>query len=271
MNRRAIIGRPGGTAAATHRRPDWQWRVKLGRLGFRLNESSNLPAQRSLLSRLATRILPAPPVLMAVLFIPAGTLNFWQGWAYLGLYLAASLSMVVYFYRRAPQLLERRLLRKEKIGQQKIILLLLKLHFGLVLVLCSLDQRRGWTRDWLEPVPAWLTLLALASIAGCQVIFIWVMDANRFAASIIQVEAGQTIADTGPYQFVRHPMYAAGIVQSCFTPLALGSFVVWPVFVLFIPILVWRLLNEEEKLRRDLPGYAKYCQRTRYRLIPHVW
>ena len=97
------------------------------------------------------------------------------------------------------------------------------------------------------------------------------MKANPFAASVIQVEARQTIADTGPYRLIRHPMYAGTIVLWFALPLALGSLVALPAFVLLIPLFILRLLNEEKILRRDLPGYAEFCQRTRYRLIPFVW
>ena len=244
---------------------------KLGRLKTGLNPSPTMPAGQSPLPKVMLRILPIPPILMVALFIPAGTWGFWQGWAYIGCHCVAVLVFVVHFHYRDPQLLARRMLRKEKVGQQKIILLLLKLNFVLMLMLCGLDHRQGWTLSWLAPVPAWLTLLALALIGGCQFLLFQVMNANRFAASIIQIEASQSIADTGPYQFVRHPMYAVSIAQSCLTPLALGSFIVWPMFALIIPILVWRLLNEETMLRRDLPGYAEYCERTRYRLVPRVW
>ena len=237
----------------------------------RLNPPSVTPPGRSSLPEAILGILPLPLFLMVALFIPAGTWNFWQGWAYLAGHCAYAAAFVVYFHYRDPQLLARRLLRKEKVEQQKVVLLLLKLNFALVLTLGGLDHRFGWSQRWLAPVPAWLTLLALALIVGCQILFIQVMIANRFAASVIQVETSQTIADTGPYRFVRHPMYAVGIAQNCLTPLALGSFIVWPMFVLIIPVLAWRLLNEEKFLRRDLPGYAEYCERTRYRLIPRVW
>lgn len=217
------------------------------------------------------RMLALPVLLAWLLFLPAGTWDFWQAWAYLICYCASAAGFVVFFHYRDPQLLARRLLRKEKTGQQKIILLLLKLNFAAVTMLCALDHRLGWTRQWLAPVPAWGSWLALGLIIGCQVLFVWVMDTNRFASAIIQVEDNQKIVDTGPYHYVRHPMYAVGIVQSFLTPLALGSLAVWPMFLVVIPVLAWRLLNEESLLRENLPGYREYCQRTRYRLVPGVW
>ena len=236
-----------------------------------MNPPTSAPVHPRSLPGALLRILPAPLSLMVTLFFAAGSLNFWQGWIYIGWYSVSALFFVIYFHRRDPQLLARRMLSKEKVGQQKIILLLLKVNFATILVLCGLDHRCGWTRTLLTPVPTWLTLVAVLGIAGCQLLFIQVMDANRFAASVIQVEPGQTIADTGPYRFVRHPMYAVAIAQGFLTPLALGSFAVWPMFLVVIPILVWRLLNEEQILRRDLRGYAEYCLRTRYRLVPRVW
>ena len=206
-----------------------------------------------------------------MLFIPAGTLSFWQGWVFLAINLVFPVVLVIYFYKRDPQLIERRLLKKEKIRAQKFVQKLSGLVFFPAFVLLGLDYRFGWTRTHPGPVPLWLTLLALALILGCQLLIFWVVNVNRYAARIIQVETGQTVAATGPYRLVRHPMYSATIVLWLAAPLALGSFVVWPAFALMIPIIVFRLLNEEKILRRELPGYSEYCQRTRYRLVPFVW
>lgn len=97
------------------------------------------------------------------------------------------------------------------------------------------------------------------------------LKSNRFAASVIQIKTGQTIAAAGPYRWVRHPMYFGGVVSWLASPLALGSFVTMPCFLLAIPVLMGRLLDEEKMLRRELPGYGEYCPRTRHRLFPFLW
>jgi protein-S-isoprenylcysteine O-methyltransferase Ste14 len=99
----------------------------------------------------------------------------------------------------------------------------------------------------------------------------WVMKTDSFAASVIQVEAEQRVIQTGPYALVRHPMYTGIAVTMLATPLALGSYVALPAFALIIPVLIYRLIHEEGMLRRDLQGYAEYCDRTPFRLIPRVW
>ena len=185
--------------------------------------------------------------------------------------LAVMILFCAYFYKRDPQFLARRLLRKEKIGAQKFIMCLLKNVSVISYLLCGLDNRFGWSRTWLAPVPEWLTVLALLLYAGTYLLLIPVGNANRFAATVVQVEAGQTVADRGPYRLLRHPMYSVSLLLWLWMPLALGSFVALPVAALLIPILVLRLLNEEKILRRDLPGYSEYCQHTRYRLVPSVW
>ena len=100
---------------------------------------------------------------------------------------------------------------------------------------------------------------------------IWVMDVNRYAARTIRVEAGQKVVSKGPYKWVRHPMYFGLLLMMLSTPLALGSYVALPIFALALPALMFRLLHEEKVLRRKLPGYAEYCEGTRYRLIPYIW
>jgi protein-S-isoprenylcysteine O-methyltransferase Ste14 len=163
-------------------------------------------------------------------------------------------------------LIERRLQRKERVGEQKLIM---KFAFVIWLVAYSLpglDHRFGWSH-----VPVWLTILSQALVLGGYVIVFWVLKTNSFAAATIQVEPEQKVISSGPYRIVRHPMYSGVTVMFLFAPFALGSYVALPVFALFIPIIVFRLLNEEKVLRQELPGYAEYCLRTRFRLVPLLW
>jgi len=226
---------------------------------------------KNLFSRLIRRGLVGQLFLMAALFGPAGTLKFWQAWAFQAVNLVVSIVFCVFYYKRDPQLLERRMLTREKIGVQKLIMLLVRVGSVVCFLLCGFDYRFGWTRAGLTPVPLWLTLLALVLYSACYFLFVPVLNANRFAASIIQVEAGQTVADEGPYRFVRHPMYAIGLAMWLCIPPALGSFVALPFAALMIPVVIFRLLNEENLLRQELPGYTEYCRRTPCRLIPFVW
>jgi len=236
-----------------------------------LTNPTTKPDGRSLGFRLIRRGLFGLLVLGALVFGSAGTLKFWQGWAFLVVNFTVTFGFCAYFYKHDPQLLERRMLRKEKIGAQKIIMLMGKLLSVPLYMLPGFDHRFGWSRGSTGPVPWWLTLLALLLVPAGYLVFFWVLKTNRFAAAIIQVEAGQTVTDTGLYHLVRHPLYSGGIVLWLAVPLVLGSFVALPAFALSIPLIVFRLLNEEKFLRRELPGYAEYCRQTRYRLIPFVW
>jgi protein-S-isoprenylcysteine O-methyltransferase Ste14 len=210
-------------------------------------------------------------VIAVVLFLPAGTLRFWQGWAYLAVWFIPGIIFSLYFYKRDPALVERRLESKEKEKVQKMIMGVVFLVFSLAYLIPGLDFRFGWTDRWTGPVPLWFEIASLLIVLASYLMTIWVMDVNRYAARTIRVEVGQKVASTGPYRWVRHPMYSAVLLMMVFTPPALGSYVALPVFALVLPALIFRLLNEERVLRRELPGYPEYCEGTRYRLIPYIW
>ena len=210
-------------------------------------------------------------VAVALLFIPAGSMRFWQGWAWLTAMFLPTSFFFRYLYKHDPQLLERRLKMKEKVVEQKIFQIAASLIFFPSFLLAGFDYRFGWSRTYLRPVPLWLTLFSLVLVVGSFCLIFWVMRVNRFASRTIQVEAGQTVVSTGPYHFIRHPMYSALGIFYIFTPLALGSSIALPCFALLIPVFIYRLLNEEKILRQELPGYAEYCRGTRFRLVPFLW
>jgi len=208
-------------------------------------------------------------ILLACLFIPAGTLSYWQAWVFLTVFAASSQALGIYFLTHDRKLVERRM----KIGPaaeqrpaQKIISALFMLGFVGFVVLPAFDHRFGWST--VAPV---LSILANAIIVLSFVLFFLVMNSNSYAASTIQVEEGQRVVSTGPYAYVRHPMYSGALLLVAAMPLALGSWLSVLLIVPFFPVLVWRILDEEDFLRKDLPGYAEYMRRVRYRLIPRVW
>jgi len=225
----------------------------------------------SLRSRLVLRFFLGLIFAAAMLFVPAGSLRFWQGWAFMALVFIPVISSFVYFYKHDRQLVERRLQSKEKVSEQRFLIRLLKPVFFAAFLVPGLDYRFGWSRSSLGAVPLWLTLLAQVLLLGGLLFVFWVLKVNSFAARTIQVEAGQRVISSGPYRMVRHPMYAGSVVMWLSMPLALGSYVAWPAFALLIPFYVFRLLNEEKVLRQELVGYSEYCLRTRYRLVPFVW
>jgi protein-S-isoprenylcysteine O-methyltransferase Ste14 len=207
--------------------------------------------------------------LAALLFIPAGTFDYWQAWLFMAVFVTTSGAITVDLAIRDPKLLERRMHvgpRAEKEPVQKIIVLLAMLVFIAMLVVSALDHRFGWSS-----VPASVSVLADGLIALAFLFVFFVFRENSFSASTIQIAEGQTVISTGPYALVRHPMYAGALVMLLALPVALGSWWGLLVVVLKLPVLIWRLLDEERFLRQNLAGYAQYQTKVRYRLLPLIW
>jgi protein-S-isoprenylcysteine O-methyltransferase Ste14 len=221
---------------------------------------------RSLATRLILRTVISLVLVAAFLFLPAGSIRYWQGWVFMAVWFLPMLIASPYFLRNDPELVERRLQTKEKSSEQKTIIRLAQPIVFANLLVPGLDYRFGWSH-----VPAWLTVLSEALVLAGYVITFWVMKENSFASRTVEVVEGQRVISTGPYRLVRHPMYFGAVLMLLFTPLALGSWWALPGFLLVGVLIVLRLLNEEKILSRELPGYSDYCLRTRYRLIPLVW
>lgn len=224
----------------------------------------------SLKARATRQVAITLVVLAGLLFLPAGTWRFWQAWLYVGLMVGFWIYFFVHLMRNDPQLVQRRLQRKESEPQQRIFQKLSNWIVFPAFILAGLDFRLGWSGR-VAAVPLSLVLAGQGvAVAGYWLVF-WAMKTNSFASSTIQVEAEQRVIEDGPYKMVRHPMYLGMVLFALGTPLALGSYVALPVFALFGPLLIYRLVHEERKLRRELPGYAEYCERMRFRILPHVW
>jgi protein-S-isoprenylcysteine O-methyltransferase Ste14 len=205
----------------------------------------------------------------ALLFIPAGTLDYWQAWTFLGMYFTVSLAITLYLMKNDPKLLERRMRggpAAEKEPTQKVIMVFASVGFIGLLIVPALDHRFGWTQ--MPPAVALMGdgLLALGWLA-----IFFVFKENSFTSATIELVPDQKVISTGPYALVRHPMYAGALVMLAGIPIALGSWWGLLVLVATMPALIWRLLDEEKFLARNLPGYVEYQEKVRYRLIPHVW
>ena len=208
-------------------------------------------------------------VMALLLFGPAGTVRYWQAWVYLSIFTSASVLTTLYLMRRDPALLERRMRggpTAEKRPAQKLIMLCTSIGFIALLVVPAFDHRFGWCAVPLAGVVAGDVLVAI----GFYLIGL-VYRENTFTSATIEVVENQKVISTGPYAIVRHPMYASGSFYLLGTPLALGSY--WGVvpIAVMMPFLIWRLLEEERFLSRNLPGYSEYQKRVRYRLVPFVW
>jgi protein-S-isoprenylcysteine O-methyltransferase Ste14 len=204
-----------------------------------------------------------------LIFLPAWTFRYWQGWAFLATFAAASTALTVYMAVYDKELLERRLRagpRAETEASQKIIVLLVMLGFTAFLVFPVLDHRFGWS-----PVPAYVSIIGNVLIALGFLFIFFVLRENSYAASTIQIAEGQRVVSTGPYAVVRHPMYSGALLLVIGTPLALDSWYGLLGILVILPVLIWRLLDEEQFLTRKLPGYAEYKSKVRWRLIPGLF
>lgn len=208
-------------------------------------------------------------VLAAIIFIPAGTLAYWQGWAFLVVFTVSTNAIGVYLALKDPALLERRM----KVGPgaetrpaQKVLIMVATVGAVALLIVSVLDHRLGWSH-----VPARVSLLGDALVALGLAIDLVVFRENSYGSSTIETMAGQQVISTGPYALVRHPMYAGVLVMLAGVPLALGSYWGLAFLLLDLPILVLRILDEEALLGRELAGYTDYTQRVRYRLFPGLW
>ena len=203
------------------------------------------------------------------LFIPAGTLDFWQAWVYLFIFSGSSLAITLFLMKRDMELLKRRLkggATAEKEKSQKIIQSFARFIFIGVLLTPGFDHRFKWSH-----VPVFLVIAGEIFVAlGFFIVFL-VFRENSYTSAIIEIAENQKVISKGPYAVVRHPMYSGALLLLLFTPFALASFWDLPFVVLIFIVIIWRLLDEEKFLSKNLSGYSAYCQKTRFRLVPMIW
>lgn len=212
------------------------------------------------------RYIMAIGIFMMVFFLPAGTFNYWEGWVYMAILMFPMLFGLIYLLNKSPELLARRMKFKEQVTQQKRIVSLSYFPILLAFILPGFDHRWGWSS-----IPIGVVIIAQVLVVVGYGIVLLVFRENQYASRIIEVTQKQKVIDTGPYALVRHPMYFGTTLLYILSPLALGS--TWAVIpaVFIVPVLVFRIMDEEKMLARDLEGYPAYMQKTRYRLVPGIW
>ena len=205
-------------------------------------------------------------LIAALLFVPAGSLNFIKGWIFIGLLFVPMLILGIFLFIKAPQLLKKRLSAKEKENTQKGVVIFSFLMFVAGFVTAGLDYRFGWSK-----VPFAVTIISGIVLLLSYGLYARVMKENAYLSRTVEIQNNQKIIDTGLYGIVRHPMYTATILLFLSMPLVLGS---WFALILFLPypfVIAIRIKNEEKVLEAGLPGYCEYKQKVRWRIIPFVW
>jgi protein-S-isoprenylcysteine O-methyltransferase Ste14 len=209
-------------------------------------------------------------VIMAVLiFVPAGTLDYPQAWTFLAVFFTPVLAITIYLMKNDPKLLERRIKAgpsDEKETSQKIIQFLAMIDFIAVMLVPAFDHRFAWS---VVP-PSLVAAGDILVVLGFLIVFL-VFKENTFTSAIIELSTEQKVITTGPYAMVRHPMYIGALIMLIGVPLALGSWWGLLTVVAMTLVIVWRLLDEERFLAKNLAGYAEYQNAVRYRLLPFVW
>lgn len=204
--------------------------------------------------------------LSLIFFLPAGSLLYWEAWIYSGILLIPMFLVLIYFLRKNPELLERRMRTREKEKQQKTLAKINLVIFLAAFIMPGLDHRFQWSS-----VPLEIIIAADVFVFLGYMLFVWVLKTNAYASRIVEVENEQRVITTGPYAFVRHPLYLGATVMFLFSPIALGSW--WALLAIspFPASLVLRILNEEKLLEKQLQGYKEYKRKVKYRLIPYIW
>lgn len=201
-----------------------------------------------------------------VLFIPAGTLKFWNAWLFIAIIFIPILITGIFLIFKNPELLRKRLNSKEKEPEQKSVVLLSGLMFIGGFIVAGLDFRFSWLK-----VPYTLSIVAVVIFIFSYLLYIEVMHENTYLSRTIEIQENQRVIDTGLYGFVRHPMYLSTLLLFLSIPLILGSLFSFLIFLIYPVIIVKRIINEEEVLERGLKGYNSYKRRVKYRLIPFIW
>ena len=221
---------------------------------------------RDLLLKALTKYLLGVIVLGILLFLPAGSFHYWQGWLLMGILFIPMFVAGIVLLAKSPELLRKRLNAKEKEAEQKSVVAMSGLLFFTAFVLAGLNWRFGL---WL--LPEWMVWVAAVLFLASYILYAEVMRENTYLSRTVEVQDDQKVIDTGLYGIVRHPMYMATTVMFLTMPLVLGSPISFLVMLGYIPVIAKRISNEEAVLEKGLEGYKDYKKKVQYKMIPLLW
>ena len=221
---------------------------------------------KTLFIRAITRFLAGLLMVAALLFIPAGTWDYPQGWLLIGILFVPMFIAGLVMMKKNPELLKKRLNVKEEETEQRRVILFSGLMFLAAFISAGLSFRYG-----LLMLPFSMSIIAAILFLAAYALYAEVLRENTYLSRTVEVQEDQKVIDTGLYGIVRHPMYMATVVLFLTMPLVLGSVLSFVILLAYIPIILKRIRNEEEVLTKGLPGYAEYKSKVKYRLFPFLW
>ena len=221
---------------------------------------------KELFTKAISRFLAGVVLVAALLFLPAGTWNYPQAWLLMGILFVPMFIAGIIMLNKNPQLLKKRLSAKEVETEQRQVILLSGIMFLAAFISAGLSFRYQWLM-----LPFSTSIIAAIVFLIAYVLYAEVLRENTYLSRTIEVQEDQKVIDTGLYGIVRHPMYMATVLLFLAMPLVLGSLTSFAVMLLYIPIIVKRIRNEELVLAKGLPGYIEYMEKVKYRLIPFIW
>ena len=205
-------------------------------------------------------------LLALLLFLPAGTLKYWNGWLFIGILFIPMFIAGIVMMIRSPELLKKRLDSKEEEKEQKTVIALSGIMFLAAFVVAGLNFRFGWI-----VLPRWVVYAAAVIFLAAYLMYAEVLRENVYLSRTVEVQENQKVIDTGLYGIVRHPMYSATLVLFLSMGLVLGSPISFVILLSYIPLIAKRMKNEEEVLLQGLKGYEEYRRKVKYKVIPLIW
>lgn len=221
---------------------------------------------RGLIGQAVSKFIIGFAVTGILIFLPAGTFDYWNAWLLLGVLFIPMLLAGIVMILRNPELLRKRLKMKEEETEQKNVIKISACMFALGFVTAGCNYRFGWIL-----IPEWISWAAAGIFLLAYLLYVEVMRENMYLSRAVEIQEDQKVIDTGLYGIVRHPMYSVTIILFLSMPLILGSVISFVIFLIYPVVLVKRIENEEKVLREGLEGYETYQKKVRYRMIPFIW